>query len=702
MNVLIRFLLLCLPMFAYAQSSLPPCPSNPGLHWHNCFGAYTYPDGNQYVGEWRDNNRNGLGTLTWADTSKYVGQYQKGDRHGLGTMTWANGNRYVGEFQGDKLNGRGTFTWADGEKYVGEFRNDSRHGQGIFYGADGTIKQSGEWADGNLSRSFAIDTSRFPFDGQGSARVTLPPCPNTGRKHNCTGSVTYSNGRYEGDFQNDERHGQGTYVWTGGEFGGQTYVGEWRNGRTNGQGTTTWSSGQFSGQRYVGEFRDGQRHGRGTFSFPNGNQYAGEFRNGDYNGQGTYTFSSGNRYVGEFRNGNFNGQGTFFWADGDRYVGEFRDDKRTGLGIFYGADASIKRSGEWADGNLIRPFAIDRSRFPFDGASQAQAVASSVNPGGHSGTNRIPEYPTTADPGRAERERLAAEAEAAQRRQQELERRLAAESRERERQAAEAEAARRRQQELEAQLAALQSQGPSRPASQAAATRNQRRVALVIGNADYKVSPLDNPVNDATDVDQTLRQLGFQTTLVRNATLGQMREATRRFAEQLPSADVALIYFAGHGIESNRKNYMIPVNAELKFEYELADQAYDAGNWLEMLESIRSTNAERVNIVILDACRNNNLIGSRSFGRGLGRMDAPTGTFLAYSTAPGKIAADGGRGQRNSPFTRHLLAVMQQPGLPIEEAFKEVRRNVSKETNGAQVPWESTSLTGFFTFRLAR
>jgi uncharacterized caspase-like protein len=181
-----------------------------------------------------------------------------------------------------------------------------------------------------------------------------------------------------------------------------------------------------------------------------------------------------------------------------------------------------------------------------------------------------------------------------------------------------------------------------------------------------------------------------------------MREATRKFADQLTSADVALIYVAGHGIESNRKNYMIPVNADLKFEYELADQGYDAGIWLEMLESIKSNNADRVNIVILDACPNNSLIGSRNLGRGLGKMDASSGTFLSYSTAPGKVAADGGRGERNSPFTKHLIRAMQQPNQPIEEVFKEVRRNVGKETNGAQVPWESTSLTGFFAFRQGR
>ena len=274
----------------------------------------------------------------------------------------------------------------------------------------------------------------------------------------------------------------------------------------------------------------------------------------------------------------------------------------------------------------------------------------------------------------------------------------------------EVELERNRRQELEQRLAAaearererLQTQPTPLPPRPQAALRPERRVALIVGNAAYKISPLDNPVNDATDMDAGLKRAGFQTTLLRNASLAQMREATRRFADQLLTADVALIYFAGHGIESNRRNFMIPVNADLKFEYELADQAYDASNWLEMLEVVRSTNADRVNIVILDACRNNSLIGARSFSRGLGRLDAPSGTFLAYSTAPGKVAADGPRGQRNSPFTKHLLQAMQQPGLPIEEVFKEVRRNVSRETAGAQVPWESTSLTGFFAFQRQR
>ena len=242
------------------------------------------------------------------------------------------------------------------------------------------------------------------------------------------------------------------------------------------------------------------------------------------------------------------------------------------------------------------------------------------------------------------------------------------------------DAERRKRQELQVELDRAKELAESRlverPRPQAA-PRAERRDALVIGNAQYKSSPLENSVNDATDMDLALKRFGFQTTFLRNATLGQMREATRRFADQLTNA----------------------VNADLKFEYELADQAYDAAAWLEMLEMIKSNNSDRVNIVILDACRNNNLIGSRSLNRGLGRMDAPGGTFLSYSTAPGKVAADGARGERNSPFTRNLLKAIQQPNQPIEEVFKEVRRNVSRETLGAQVPWESTSLTGFFSFR---
>lgn len=366
--------------------------------------------------------------------------------------------------------------------------------------------------------------------------------------------------------------------------------------------------------------------------------------------------------------------GKLYFPNGARYEGEFSEGVRFGRGIEFDHRGNVSRQGYWNDWKFsISPF-----------VSPAQSVP----------------QPPVANPLKAERDRFTAEVEVERIKRQELEQQLAS-NRERDRITAELEAERIKRQELQAELDRAKELAESRlnerPRPQSA-QRTERRVALVIGNAQYKSSPLENSVNDATDIDQALKRFGFQTTFLRNASLGQMREATRRFADQLTSADVALIFFAGHGIESKNRNYLIPVNADLKFEYELADQAYDASAWLEMLEMIKSNNAERVNIVILDACRNNSLIGSRSLNRGLGRMDAPTGTFLSYSTAPGKVAADGGKGQRNSPFTRNLLKAIQQPGQPIEEVFKEVRRNVTRETNGAQVPWESTSLMGFFSF----
>jgi hypothetical protein len=367
-------------------------------------------------------------------------------------------------------------------------------------------------------------------------------------------------------------------------------------------------------------------------------------------------WKSSGSFAGEFVDGLRSGKGSYTYDNGDKFVGEYKNQQRNGRGIEYKSDGSVITSGNYIDGRLINLFPIDTNQFPF---------------------NPIPISAHLNTLSTAEGERLAAELDAERRKRQEL------------------------QAELDRAKELAESRLTERPRPQTA-QRSERRVALVIGNAQYKSSPLENAVNDATDIDQALKRFGFQTTFLRNASLSQMREATRRFADQLTNADVALIYFAGHGIESKNKNFMIPVNADLKFEYELVDQAYDAAAWLEMLEMIKSNNAERVNIVILDACRNNNLIGSRSLNRGLARMDAPTGTFLSYSTAPGKVAADGGRGERNSPFTKNLLRAMQQPGQPIEEVFKEVRRNVTRETNGAQVPWESTSLTGFFSFRQSR
>ena len=220
-----------------------------------------------------------------------------------------------------------------------------------------------------------------------------------------------------------------------------------------------------------------------------------------------------------------------------------------------------------------------------------------------------------------------------------------------------------------------------------------KRVALVIGNANYKDAQLNNPVNDALDMTEALKRTGFEVDDYTNINRKQMREAIRKFGDKLRQAETGLFYFAGHGIQIKGRNYLIPLAVDVHAADEVEDESIDASAILRKMESAGNA----VNIVILDACRNNPFARSfRSLNRGLARMDGPAGSFIAYATAPGSVAADGAR--RNGLYTEHLLEALRQPGFTIEQTFKYVRNKVKNETAGKQVPWESSSLMGEFIF----
>jgi hypothetical protein len=231
------------------------------------------------------------------------------------------------------------------------------------------------------------------------------------------------------------------------------------------------------------------------------------------------------------------------------------------------------------------------------------------------------------------------------------------------------------------------------------AVSSSRRLALVVGNARYKVHPLSNPKNDADDISKALRSSGFEVIDIRDATLQQMRAAVRQFGDRLINNDVGLVYYSGHGVEVKGRNYFIPVNADIMREDEIADQGLDVSLILEKM----NTAGKGVNILIVDACRDDPFGRSfRSSSRGLAQMDAPRGTIIAYATSPGKVASDGDPRERNSPYTKNLVKAMQQPNKPIEQVFKEVRRAVQEETKNQQTPWENTSLSGDFYFKVQR
>lgn len=224
-------------------------------------------------------------------------------------------------------------------------------------------------------------------------------------------------------------------------------------------------------------------------------------------------------------------------------------------------------------------------------------------------------------------------------------------------------------------------------------SEQSNRLALVIGNATYKSSPLRNPVNDAYDMAQTLRTLGFEVIHKENVGQRAMEKAVRDFGKRLRKGGVGLFYFAGHGIQVNGINYLIPIGAQI---YEETDIKYEAVDARRILDAMH-TAGNNLNIVILDACRDNPFARSfRTGARGLARMDAPTGTLVAYSTAPGMVAADGEG--RNATYTKYLLKYMTTANLTIEQVLKKVRVEVISETGNKQVPWETSSLTGDFYF----
>lgn len=223
--------------------------------------------------------------------------------------------------------------------------------------------------------------------------------------------------------------------------------------------------------------------------------------------------------------------------------------------------------------------------------------------------------------------------------------------------------------------------------------QTERRVALVIGNGGYQDSPLLNPVNDARAMRQALRVLGFDVLYGENLSQNEMKRAVRGFGERIRNGGVGLFYYAGHGTQTRGNNYLIPVGAMITNEDDVEYESVDVGLVLAQM----ATAHNRLNIVILDACRNNPFARSfRSAQKGLASIDAPSGTLIAYATAPGSLASDGAGA--NGLYTQELLKVIMKPEMSIEQVFKQVRIAVQNLTQGKQVPWESSSLVGDFYF----
>ncbi len=220
------------------------------------------------------------------------------------------------------------------------------------------------------------------------------------------------------------------------------------------------------------------------------------------------------------------------------------------------------------------------------------------------------------------------------------------------------------------------------------------KVALVIGNSNYKNEPLKNPANDARAISSALKATGFDVTTRLDASHGELVKAVQAYTQTLAQRQaVGLFYFAGHGLQLAWRNYMVPVDANVRNAADIQTQCAELGELLTGITKARNP----LNVIILDACRDNpfgNLSGVDQ--KGLSQMDAPPGTLLAYATAPGNVASDGEGA--NGLYTEHLLKEIGVPEAKVEDVFKRVRLHVRRRTNGQQIPWESTSLEEDFYF----
>lgn len=234
----------------------------------------------------------------------------------------------------------------------------------------------------------------------------------------------------------------------------------------------------------------------------------------------------------------------------------------------------------------------------------------------------------------------------------------------------------------------------------------EKRVALVVGNSAYvNANPLPNPVNDAGEIAKALTESGFEVIVGLDLDKNAFDLKIRDFARALDGAEVALFFYAGHGLQVSGRNYLVPIDASMQKERDLDFEGISVDFVLKQMEIDRDN---KTNVVFLDACRDNPLarnlarsMGTRStsIGKGLAQVETGVGTFIAYSTQPGNVALDGEGA--NSPFTTALAKGVRVPGRNLTAVMVDVRKDVLAATQGKQVPWDHSSLTGDFFFHLA-
>jgi len=702
-------------------------------------GAYYYKNGNIYKGQFKHNKLEGIGTVVFYTGAKYTGNYLNnkangegtyfhkngkvekglwingvfagknsnkkkgcisGDcKNGFGTYIFPNGEKYIGNTKNMKRNGQGTYFFTSGEWYNGTWKNNIRHGQGVNYFADGE-KYDGQWIDGyrhGYGTHYYVDGTKKSGMWENNRYV------GTGKNNygcisgNCIdgyGVYRWKQGEfYVGEWKNNKRNGQGRNVWANGE----TYEGNWLNDKRNNYGIQTfpkkenqkgfWKEDKFISKNAAksGCVAGNCNNGYGTYIFKDGKSYKGVFKNKLFDGRGTFTSTSGSTYNGEFRSGKFHGQGTKTVVGKGRYVGDFKNGLYNGLGTFYYDDGRIK-SGKWKNNK-------------FAGTAQTNLKAPKIS-------------------------WISPKISNSELKKSEVEIKLCINSKEHPQNIQVFVNDKLQMNNVVRGLKVVKSNcnftfvrtvslkpgdnnikvvvtnGAGTSTSEtknikynSEQNKKYKRYALVIGNSTYEQAPLKNPTNDAKAIAATLKSKGFDVAVFYNQTQEQMKKSISDFGTKITeSKGVGLFFYAGHGLQVFGENYLVPVDAHISKYQDIEEEAVN----LNRLTGEMSYAKNDINIIILDACRNNPFEGDPEGGQGLASAPAPAGSFLAFATAPGSVAADGSGD--NGLYTQELLKALNTDNWVIEDVFKEVRRKVYKISNKQQTPWENSSIFDDFYF----
>ena len=681
------------------------------------WGTYYYKTGDKYVGGWKFNKLNGEGSYFyaggkvekayWANGKRYSENSAKkgcisGDcDNGYGTWVFQSGEKYAGYWKNRKRNGKGINYFIDGEWYKGNWVNDQRQGKGTNYSANGDLYE-GQWkagarhgfgvltkVNGQVSKGL-WENGRYVGTGNNNYGCISGNCDNGYGVYNWrTGE------KYAGYWKNKKRSGEGTNYWKSGD----KYTGVWRNNLQHGYGKFIFANGKvqqgfFRQGKYVGKkisksgcVSGNCNNGFGTYILSNGDKYIGTFSKGKYSGQGTYNMVSGNKYSGEFLNNLYHGNGTLKLANKKgEYVGEFAYGKFNGKGTFYYHDGRTK-AGIWKQGKFVGE---PKSNFKVPVITWIQPIKQVVNT-------------TTAD----------------------VKLKLCIKSKDaieyirvfnndsvvlnnavRGYNVVDASCDKTFNKLIKLKpglnkikvvtknIAGEASSEIKTFQYNASNSAYKKRYALIIGNSKYDIGALRNPENDAKSMSATLRKMGFEVMVYTDLSGENMKKRIREFGNKITAnKGVGLFFYAGHGLQVNGENYIVPVDAHIKSLQDIEEQAVN----LSRITGEMAYAKNDLNIIILDACRNNPFEGSgEGGGKGLASAAAPSGTYLAFATAPGSVAADGNGS--NGLYTQELLKALSRQGSRIEDVFKEVRRNVYRLSNKKQTPWENSSIFDDFYF----